>query len=150
MRKLSLMLLLSASLAGLMLSGCGVKSGQSGLGMEVAHTAQKYIGTPYVFGGRSPKGFDCSGLVWYVYKQYGVDLPPSSAKQAGAGQKISRDDLVPGDLVFFQTKGRIHHVGLYIGGGKMVHAPGQGKKVVKVSLQEKYYRTHYAYARRVI
>jgi cell wall-associated NlpC family hydrolase len=132
----------------LLISGCA-KKGTSGLGMEVARTAHKYIGTPYKYGGRSPKGFDCSGLVWYVYNQYGVKLPTSSDKQASAGSKVKRDDLVPGDLIFFQTKGRIHHVGLYVGSNKMIHAPGTGKKVVKTSLKDKYYRVHYATARRV-
>jgi cell wall-associated NlpC family hydrolase len=117
--------------------------------MEVSRQAHKYIGTPYKFGGRSPKGFDCSGLVWYLYKQHGVNLPDASHKQAGAGVKVKKDDMVPGDLIFFQTNGKIHHVGLYVGGGKMIHAPGKGKKVVKTSLKDKYYRTHYATSRRV-
>jgi cell wall-associated NlpC family hydrolase len=134
---------------GLFFSGCAGKKARSGLGMEVAKTAHKYIGTPYKYGGRSPKGFDCSGLVWYIYKQYGVNLPDASYKQAGAGVKIKREDLVPGDLIFFQTNGQIHHVGLYVGGNKMIHAPGKGKKVVKTSLKEKYYQTHYATSRRV-
>jgi cell wall-associated NlpC family hydrolase len=141
-------LLLIASIS-LVLSGCASKKSSSGLGMEVARTAHKYIGTPYKYGGRSPKGFDCSGLVWYVYKQYGVSLPDASHKQASAGVKVKRDELVPGDLIFFQTNGRIHHVGLYVGGNKMIHAPGQGKKVIKTSLKDKYYRSHYATSRRV-
>jgi hypothetical protein len=149
MKKLAYCLVLS--MLGLLLaSGCGgPRGGTSGLGMEVAKTAHQYIGTPYKFGGRSPKGFDCSGLVWYIYQQYGVDLPDSSSKQSGVGQKIAKNELVPGDLVFFQTKGRIHHVGVYVGGGKMIHAPGRGKKVVKVNFRDKYYQQHFALARRV-
>jgi cell wall-associated NlpC family hydrolase len=134
---------------GLLFVGCGSKKPTSGLGMEVARTAHKYIGTPYKYGGRSPAGFDCSGLVWYIYKQYGINLPNASYKQAFAGVKVNRNEMVPGDLVFFQTKGQVHHVGLYVGGNKMIHAPGAGKKVVKTSLKDKYYRSHYATARRV-
>jgi cell wall-associated NlpC family hydrolase len=134
---------------GLFFSGCARKKGPSGLGMEVARMAHKYIGTPYEFGGRSPKGFDCSGLVWYIYKQHGVVLPDASYKQAKVGIKVKRDELVPGDLVFFQTNGQIHHVGFYVGGNKMIHAPGKGKKVVKISLKDKYYRKHYAISRRI-
>ena len=134
----------------LILPACAPKRPASGLGMDVSKTAHKFIGTPYVYGGRSPKGFDCSGLVWYVYRQHGVELPPSSARQAGFGQKVSRDELLPGDLVFFQSKGRIDHVGLYVGGNKMIHAPGRGRKVVKVNIKDKYYRQHFAGARRPI
>jgi cell wall-associated NlpC family hydrolase len=134
----------------LFFSACGIKKITSGLGMEVAREAHKYIGVPYKYGGRSPNGFDCSGLVWYIYKQHGVSLPDASYKQASSGVKVKRGDLVPGDLIFFQTNGRIHHVGLYVGGNKMIHAPGMGKSVVKTSLKDKYYRTHYATSRRVV
>lgn len=148
MQKIRLLLILSVVGLGLAFSGCAAKH-DIGLGMEVAKTAHKYIGLPYVYGGRSPKGFDCSGLVWYVYKQHGIELPSSSAAQAKFGKKMSRGDMIPGDLVFFQTKGRIHHVGLYVGGGKMIHAPGKGKRVVKADLDEKYYQRHFASVRRV-
>ncbi|MDR1657876.1 MAG: C40 family peptidase [Deltaproteobacteria bacterium] len=151
MKKRLLFLVLSISALGLLLTGCGAKKGSSsGLGMELAKSAHQYIGVPYVYGGRSPKGFDCSGLVWYVYRQHGVELPVSSAKQARVGKKVDKDELVPGDLIFFQNKGRISHVGLYIGGNQMIHAPGRGKKVVKVNIKEKYYRQNYAGARRMI
>jgi cell wall-associated NlpC family hydrolase len=118
--------------------------------MDVAKSAHKYIGVPYVYGGRSPKGFDCSGLVWFVYQQHGIELPVSSAKQARVGKKVDRDELIPGDLIFFQNRGRIDHVGLYVGGNKMIHAPGRGRKVIKVNIKEKYYVQHYAGARRLV
>ncbi|MDR1487234.1 MAG: C40 family peptidase [Deltaproteobacteria bacterium] len=146
MKKLAICLALWALFA---INGCGAPKVPSGVGMDVAKTAHSYLGVPYVPGGRSPKGFDCSGLVWYVYQQYGIKLPTSSSKQAGVGEKVDKDELVPGDLVFFQTKGRIHHVGLYVGAGKMIHAPGRGKKVIKVSINDKYFKQHYALSRRV-
>jgi cell wall-associated NlpC family hydrolase len=112
-------------------------------------TAKKFIGAPYVYGGRSPKGFDCSGLVWYVYRQYGLKLPNSSKKQAAVGRKVARSELIPGDLVFFKSKAQVDHVGIYIGQGQMIHAPGRGRRVTTVSLAEKYYQTHFVTARRV-
>jgi cell wall-associated NlpC family hydrolase len=143
--------LLILSLASLALSGCGGKRPKpSPLAQEIVDTAQQYLGVPYVYGGRSPKGFDCSGLVWYVYRQHGIELPDSSYKQAGHGERIPQDEMMPGDLVFFQSGGRVNHVGLYIGDGVMIHAPGKGKRVRKAKLSEKYYRRHFATVRRVI
>jgi cell wall-associated NlpC family hydrolase len=130
-------------------SGCAARQTGSSLGLAAAKSAHDQLGVPYVLGGRSPKGFDCSGLVWFVYRQHGVDLPDASWKQVKAGRPVDRDELAPGDLVFFQTKGRISHVGLYVGAGKMIHAPGRGKTVVKVSMKEKYFLQHFAAARRV-
>ena len=150
MRDRALLLLLPMLALGLCLQGCGVSKARRGLGMDVAKTAHKYLGSPYAYGGRSPKGFDCSGLVWYVYRQHGVALPVSSAKQAGVGEKVDQDDLIPGDLVFFRSGSRIDHVGLYVGGNKMIHAPGKGRNVVKVNIKDKYYRKHYAGARRPV
>jgi cell wall-associated NlpC family hydrolase len=150
MKKRCLAIVLSIAAICLLFTGCGAKKPSADKGMEIARKAHDYIGVPYKYGGRSPKGFDCSGLVWYVYKQYGISLPDASYKQASAGFKIDKDELEPGDLVFFQTNGRVHHVGLYVGGNKMIHAPGRGKKVVKISLKDKYYQKHYATSRRII
>lgn len=105
---------------------------------EVVDIALKYLGVPYVWGGASPQGFDCSGLCQYVYAQIGISLPRTSAAQYRAGAHIPPDrlDLLrPGDLVFFGTDGdpsRVHHVGIYVGDGDYVHAPQLGD-VVKVS-----------------
>ncbi|MDR1607311.1 MAG: C40 family peptidase [Deltaproteobacteria bacterium] len=141
-----LILALAISLAG---CGSNKRAQSSKLGLMAAQTAKKYLGVPYVYGGRSPKGFDCSGLVWYVYRQNGLQLPNASWKQAQFGQKIKRSELAPGDLIFFQSKGRVNHVGIYVGRGQMIHAPGRGRKVTTVTLDDKYYKTHYALARRV-
>ncbi|MDR1086066.1 MAG: C40 family peptidase [Deltaproteobacteria bacterium] len=134
---------------GLLFSGCAKRPQGSPLGQAAVKTAKKYLGVPYRYGGRSPKGFDCSGLVWYVYRQNGLELPDASWKQVKAGQKVTKAELRPGDLVFFQSKGKVNHVGIYIGGGEMIHAPGRGKNVTRANLSEKYYQRHYATARRV-
>jgi hypothetical protein len=113
--------------------------------------AKKYLGTPYQWGGESPStGFDCSGLMQYAYHQAGVDLPRVAEDQFNVGEHIGRDQLEPGDLVFFQdSTGYIHHVGMYIGGGKFMHAPHTGD-VVKISkLGEPYYSGQFAGGRRV-
>jgi cell wall-associated NlpC family hydrolase len=96
---------------------------------EAATIAMQYLGVPYVWGGSTPGGFDCSGLVMYVYGQLGISLPHFAAAQYGFGTPVSRDALQPGDLVFFDG---LNHVGIYIGGGEMVHAPHTGD-VVKIS-----------------
>jgi peptidoglycan DL-endopeptidase CwlO len=95
----------------------------------VVGIAMRYLGTPYVWGGASPSGFDCSGFTMYVYAQVGVSLPHSSYAQYGMGVSVSRSQLQPGDLVFFYGLG---HVGIYIGGGQYIHAPHTGD-VVKIS-----------------
>ena len=95
----------------------------------VVGIAMRYLGTPYVWGGASPSGFDCSGFTMYVYAQMGVSLPHSSYAQYGMGVAVSQSDLQPGDLVFFYGLG---HVGIYIGGGNYIHAPHTGD-VVKIS-----------------
>ncbi len=108
---------------------------------DVIAVARRYVGrTPYVWGGTTPAGFDCSGLVQYCYREVGVSLPRTSRQQFKAGAYIPPDrlDLLePGDMVFFGRNGdpgRIHHVGLYIGGGDMIHAPQTGQRVSVASL----------------
>ena len=111
----------------------------------VVGIAMRYLGTPYVWGGASPRGFDCSGFTMYVYAQVGVSLPHNAAMQYGMGVPVSRGDLQPGDLVFFYGLG---HVGLYIGGGSFIHAPHTGD-VVKISSLSGSYASSFVGARRI-
>ena len=101
----------------------------STLGGQAVAIAERYLGVPYVWGGASPSGFDCSGLTMYVYSQLGVSLPHNAAAQYYALPHVSEGDLQPGDLVFFDG---LNHVGIYIGGGSMIHAPHTGT-VVQIS-----------------
>jgi cell wall-associated NlpC family hydrolase len=112
----------------------------------VVSVAMQYLGTPYVWGGGSPGGFDCSGFVMYVFSQMGVSLPHNAAAQYGYGTPVSRDQLEPGDLVFFDGLG---HVGIYIGGDQFVHSPHTGDVVKISSLDESWYASTYVGARRI-
>jgi cell wall-associated NlpC family hydrolase len=111
----------------------------------VVGIAMHYLGVPYVWGGSTPRGFDCSGLVSYVFAQIGVSVPHSSYAQFGMGTPVSISDLQPGDLVFFTGAS---HVGIYIGGGQFIHAPHTGD-VVKISSLSGYYSSNFAGARRI-
>jgi cell wall-associated NlpC family hydrolase len=111
----------------------------------VVGIAMQYLGTPYVYGGASPSGFDCSGFVMYVFAQIGVSLPHNAAAQYGYGMPVSSDQLQPGDLVFFNGLG---HVGIYIGGGQFIHSPHTGD-VVKISSMTGWYASTYVGARRL-
>lgn len=109
---------------------------------------KKLIGTPYLWGGTSPKGFDCSGLVHYLYGKHGVSLPRSSRDQFASLPAV--DHPQPGDLVFFRKKGVINHVGIYVGDGKMLHAPQTGSHVRIESIEKPNWQRRYAGARRAL
>ncbi|MCY1286626.1 NlpC/P60 family protein [compost metagenome] len=120
---------------------------------QVLGRAVNMLGTPYRWGGTTPKGFDCSGLVRYAFRDIdAVDLPRTSGAMARAeGRKVARSDLKPGDLVFFNIKSRrINHVAIYLGNDRFIHAPRRGKKVTIDSLDKPYWRRHYALAKRVL
>jgi cell wall-associated NlpC family hydrolase len=117
------------------------------LGERAARIALRAVGVPYRWGGASPSsGFDCSGLVRWAYGRLGVGLPHSSYALYGVGRRVARSRLRPGDLLFFSGIG---HVGLYVGLGRMVHAPRSGRSVEVVALRGSYYRGALVGARRV-
>ena len=119
-------------------------------GSKLVEYSKIFIGTPYVYGGCSPSGFDCSGFTSYVYKQFGYSLPRSSASQASIGTPVSRSNLLPGDLLFFDTYGGISHVGIYVGDDNFIHATVPGDIVRISSLNTAYYSSRYVTARRVL
>ena len=113
---------------------------------EIIKTAQSFVGLPYLWGGSlSDIGFDCSGLAMTVYQLNGLDLPRSSQEQFEAGMSVERDELLQGDLVFFAMSGRdkVTHVGIYVGEGRFIHAPGKGKNIRVDSLWRSYYKKRY-------
>ncbi len=125
----------------------------SGKGDEVVAIGKKYIGTPYRYGGASPKGFDCSGFVYYVHKQMGVTIGRGATSQMAYGTYVAKSDLQPGDIVFFRDTRRARsgatHSGIYVGNNKFIHSPTSGRTVCIESLSLNYYAKYYISARRI-
>jgi cell wall-associated NlpC family hydrolase len=117
---------------------------------EIIKTASRFRGVPYRWGGESTlSGFDCSGLTMVVYELNGLELPRTSADQWRTGYPVEQNELRPGDLVFFATRGagRVSHVGIYMGGSSFLHAPGRGRTIETASLDSDYFRARYLGAR---
>jgi cell wall-associated NlpC family hydrolase len=116
------------------------------LGERLATLAQAQLGQPYRYGGDGPRGFDCSGLVLYVHGQLGVGLPRTAVEQRQQSLPLDRGELKAGDLVFFTLGPRllVDHVGIYVGGGRFVHAPRSGSAVRLSSLDDRYYAPRFA------
>ncbi|AJY73911.1 C40 family peptidase [Paenibacillus beijingensis] len=117
---------------------------------ELNETVNEVVGTPYKWGGTTVQGFDCSGFIRYVFNQFETKLPRTSRSQAKVGMKVEKEELRPGDLVFFNTNGiGISHAGIYIGEGKFAHS--SSSKGVSISkLSDSYYKKRYVTARRIV
>jgi hypothetical protein len=115
----------------------------------IVKSAYSYIGVPYIWGGSSRKGVDCSGLTQAVYSLNGLSIPRNSREQYSKGASVSRGNMQPGDLVFFATAGRgsVSHVGVYIGNNSFIHAPSKGKRVTSASLLDPYFSKVFVGAR---
>lgn len=126
----------------------GALSGASA--QAIIATAKQYIGVPYVWGGSSPSGFDCSGFVQYVFGKHGISLPRTSREQYNVGTWVSKANLRPGDLVFYNTSGSgVSHLGIYIGNGQFIHA-STSKGVMISEMSNSYWSARYYGARRVL
>jgi len=116
---------------------------------QVVFTAMQMVGVPYRWGGSSPEGFDCSGLVQYAYSNAGLRLPRTAAAQLDASSPVTLENAQAGDLLFFRDGGRTSHVAIYLGEGRFVHAPSTGSHVSLDSFGNAYWRMRFARAGRV-
>ncbi len=131
-------------------SNTNVPAANTSLAQAVVNLAYSKIGSPYVWGAEGPNSFDCSGLTSYVYKNAaGISIPRSSSAQSTYGTTVSKANLQPGDLVFFGS-GSVSHVGIYIGGGNMIHSPKPGESVKIASINSSYYVNRFITAKRVL
>jgi cell wall-associated NlpC family hydrolase len=105
-----------------------------------ASIATKMLGKPYRYGGASPRGFDCSGLVYYAYHKAGYKVPRTSQQQYRNSLPVKQAQMREGDLLFFRIEGKVSHVGVYLGNNKFIHAPSSGKRVSIASLDSSYWK----------
>lgn len=119
------------------------------LSARAAATAAHLIGAPYRYGGTGPDEFDCSGLVYYSFRNAGARVPRTSVEQFHAARPVPLVDARPGDLVFFRLEDKVSHVGIYLGHLQFVHAPSHGGSVAVESLENRYYERHLVGARRL-
>ena len=143
--------LLSASLIALATTGCTISpaapAGQTPAGAPTTTThpgvrvATAMLGAPYRYGGSSPRGFDCSGLVYYAFRETGIRVPRTTGAQLRHAQPVALSQVHPGDLLFFrQRSSRVSHVGIYVGNDWFIHAPSRGKRVSYESMQNSYWK----------
>jgi murein DD-endopeptidase len=140
-------------LAGSLLAACGGaptrEETASSAAIKAGNTAVSMLGKPYRYGGNNPKGFDCSGLVYYSFSRAGMKVPRSTESQRKAALPVAANKLRMGDLLFFNQEGkRSSHVAIYVGDGSFVHAPSTGKRVRTDRLIDPYWKTHFVGARR--
>ena len=119
------------------------------MGDRIADTALSMVGTPYLFGGSTPHGFDCSGLVYFAYGQNGMKVPRTSREQRRRAKPVNRRSLKRGDLLFFDTGWKSGHVGIYIGDSQFVHSPSSGQRVSVVRLDVGYFASRLEQAARL-
>lgn len=130
-------------------AGTGTDSAEAATQKELTATAYKYIGVPYVYGGTTASGLDCSGFTQLVYKELGISIPRTTGDQYNKGTSVSKSNLQVGDLVFFNTTGKVaSHVGIYVGNNKFTHA-GTSTGVTTSSLSESYWANRYTGAKRI-
>lgn len=131
-------------------SGSSTVVSTTSLGQQIATYAQNYVGYSYVYGGSSPSGFDCSGFVQYIYKQFGITVNRTATAQLADGYWVSRDSLKPGDVIYFGSGSVAYHVGIYIGNNKFVHAENSDTGVVITDLSVNWYSSRYLCAHRIV
>ena len=141
------------------LLGCGTLPRETAVATPVhgkspatvaVQTVRRQIGVPYRYGGSTPRGFDCSGLVHYAYQRAGIKVPRTTGGLLRRAHRVPLSQLRPGDVLFFRiAPPKISHVGLYIGGGRFVHAPSSGKEVSYASLKNEYWKHHLVSAGRL-
>ena len=122
-------------------------------GLEIVAYAEEFLGTPYVYGGNGPNSFDCSGFVKYVFAHFGYNINRTASTQLSNGVAVSKDQLQPGDIVFFKNKGDSHaasHVGIYVGGETFIHASSDTREVEYSSLVTSNNAKKYIAARRIV
>lgn len=129
-------------------AGGAVRPTSAAIGPALVTEARRFLGLKYLWGGTSGFGFDCSGFTHTVHKQLGITIPRDAGPQFAVGEPVSRKALRPGDLVFFRNSSGIHHVGMYVGDGRMIHSPRTGKPVAVVSLQAQPWAREFAGGRR--
>ena len=125
-------------------------SATNATGQHIAELANSLLGSPYTYGGASLKGFDCSGLVYYIHGKLGIGTPRTSLQQYKSSKQIKLSELTAGDLVFFKlNRFEVSHVGIYVGKGQFIHAPKRGKRVAITSLSDGFWNSRIVSAGRL-